>query len=132
LAVVVDASTVIELLSGATSAVAIDERLRNEKTDIHAPHLIDLEVAHAFRHAFLGGRITDEDGQRMFAEFDTLAIVRHSHLQLLGRIWALRQNLSAYDAAYVALAERLDVPLLTLDARLSRSSGHTARIELVG
>lgn len=61
-----------------------------------------------------------------------LPLTRYPHAPFVGRAWALRENITAYDAAYVALAEALDAPLLTTDGRLARSTGHNARMEFVG
>lgn len=79
----------------------------------------------------LAGAVTDERASLALDMLEDLSLVRHDHTKLLKRIWALRSSLSAYDAAYVALAEALDMPLLTCDARLSRSHGHGAKILLL-
>ena len=75
--------------------------------------------------------VSEERASQAFEGFVDLRLVRYPHVQLLQRIWELRHALSPYDAAYVALAEALEAPLLTADARLARSTGHRARIELV-
>lgn len=77
------------------------------------------------------GGISPQDGERWIGVLARLPVLRHPHLPYLARVWELRANISAYDASYVALAESLDAPLLTRDARLARSSGHTARIAFI-
>ncbi len=86
---------------------------------LHAPHLLDVEIAQAVRRFALGGEIESDIGQRALVDLADFPIRRYPHDALLPRIWSLRDNLSAYDAAYVALAEALDAPLLTFDQRLA-------------
>lgn len=97
---------------------------------LHAPHLIDLEVAHVLRKLNLRRILSDVRARQALADLEGLGIVRHEHDIFLPRIWALRATLTAYDAAYVALAETLNAPLITLDRKLARASGHRARIEV--
>ena len=129
--IVVDASAVLELLLGtvrgdrvASYALAPEERL-------HAPHLLDVEVAQALRRLVQLGDITPPRAQQALDDHTALGIDRHAHQDLLPRIWRLRESITAYDAAYVALAEALQAPLLTCDAKLARSHGHRAKMELV-
>lgn len=98
---------------------------------LHAPHLIDLEIAQALRRLVQLKEITAERAQQALDDFDSFAIERHSHRDLLLRIWQLRESMTAYDGAYVALAEALGAPLLTCDSKLGRSHGHHTRIEVV-
>jgi predicted nucleic acid-binding protein len=106
-------------------------RVASTSLTLHAPHLLDLEVAQALRRYAAAGLIDAETGRAALDRLDLLGIERYAHVELLPRVWSLRANLSAYDAAYVVLAEALGAPLLTCDRALSRSPGHTARIELV-
>ena len=99
--------------------------------ELHAPHVIDVEAAHVVRRFLRRGEISDEVAQDAIAYLETMPIERHPHVHLLPRIWALRENLTAYDASYVALAEVLHAPLLTRDQKLARSAGHAARIEYI-
>lgn len=98
---------------------------------LHAPHLIDIEVAQVLRRLLQRKEITDNRAEQAFEDGAQLVIERHPHPPLLARIWQLRDSLSAYDAAYVALAEALPAVLLTCDAKLARAHGHRARIELI-
>jgi predicted nucleic acid-binding protein len=128
---VVDASVVVELLLRTPSALLIEERLFESEQDLHAPHLIDLEVTQALRRYDAKGLLTAAGGHAALSVFVALPIRRWPHVTLLPRIWALRQNLTAYDASYVALAETIDAPLLTRDRALANAPGHRARIEFI-
>lgn len=100
--------------------------------DLHAAHLIDVELLHALRRLVLLGELTAERAGDARTDFAELALTRYPHEPLADRIWELRTNLTAYDAAFVALAEALDAPLLTCDAHLAAAPGHRAGIELHG
>ena len=88
------------------------------------------EPTGGLRHA-AAGRIGTERGGELLADLGDLALQRHAHDWLLPRVWELRHNFTAYDAVYVALAEALDAPLVTRDARLAAAPGHSARIEMM-
>lgn len=126
---VVDTSAVLEAIVARDPAPALIERLADDG-DLHAPHLIDIEVLHALRRLNALGELSEERALDARADFAELTIVRYPHLGLSDRIWELRHNLTAYDAAYVALAETLEVRLVTCDRRLSGAPGHAAHIEL--
>jgi predicted nucleic acid-binding protein len=98
---------------------------------MHAPLAIDAEFLNVLRNLYLHKRVSSHDGTRVLDEFRRMPIVRHPNDTLLGRAWELRNNVAAYDALFVALAEQLDLPLLTRDRRLARSTGHSARIEFI-
>lgn len=127
--VVIDASAVIELLLGTKTGAAVEARLFSAPEELHAPHLIDVEIAHVVRRWLLRGLIDQTRARAALDGLGELPVIRYGHEILLPRIWQLRNNLSAYDAAYVALAELLDAPLLTCDRRLASASGHKARVE---
>lgn len=129
--IVADASIIVDLLLRVPGVDAIDARLFDGNESLHAPHLIDVEVAHALRKYIRGGELTEARGKAALALLQRFPISRHAHDPLLNRIWALRHNLTAYDATYVALAEGLDATLCTRDAPLSLSTGHNARVELI-
>jgi len=129
--IVVDASAALEVLLRTPAAPAVEKRLFASGETLQAPDLIDLEVAQVLRRYAAAGQITADRGRNALANFTELPIRRYPHGMLLYRIWSLRKNLTAYDAAYVALAEALDAPLLTRDQRLATAAGHRARIELL-
>ena len=127
--IVVDASTVLEVLLQKPSALRIEARLFARGETMHAPYLIDLEVTHVLRTYTLRGTIDEQRGQEALSDLSIWPMTRYIHVPLLLRIWALRHNITAYDASYIALAEVLNAPLITCDGRLAGSSGHHARIE---
>ncbi len=126
---VVDTSAVLEALAARDPAPGLVERLAGDG-DLHGPHLIDTEVLHALRRMTMNGAISDERAADARSDFAELALVRYPHQPLSDRIWALRHNLTAYDATFVALAETIGAPLITCDARLASAPGHTADVEL--
>jgi predicted nucleic acid-binding protein len=129
--IVVDASALLELLLQTEAAKAVEARLFDGST-LHAPHVLDLEVAQVLRRY---ERIGDLSSQRGRAALDVLGafrIERYPHYLFLSRVWSLRANVTAYDACYLALAEALDAPLLTRDRRLASVPGHGARVEVIG
>jgi predicted nucleic acid-binding protein len=129
--IVVDASAVLELLLGTDRAERVAARILAPDERLDAPHLLDIEVAQALRRLVQLNGITVRRAEQALDDFAGLVIGRHSHRELLPRIWQLRDSLTAYDGAYVALAEALDAPVLTCDAKLGRAHGHRARIEVV-
>lgn len=129
--IVVDASALIEVLLGTSVAGRLAERLFAEDETLHAPHLLDVEVAQVLRRYALAGTLEAERGAQALEDLGDFPITRYPHQPFLFRIWELRRNVTAYDAAYVALAEALAAPLLTRDAKLAASAGHQARIELM-
>jgi predicted nucleic acid-binding protein len=129
--IVVDASAVLEALLRTSAAKAVEDLLFAPGQTLHAPHLLDVEVAQVIRRYAAKGEIDSERGRTALADLADLPLRRYPHDFLLPRIWDLRNNLTAYDAAYVALAEALDVPLLTRDRRLAAAGGHRAQIELL-
>lgn len=129
--IVIDASALLELLLRTDRAEAIEARALAPEEQLHAPHLIDVEIAQALRRLVQLKEITPSRAQDAFDDHRELFIYRSEHQLLLPRIWQLRESVTAYDAAYVALAEALNAPLLTCDARLGRSHGHRAKIEVI-
>jgi len=129
--IVLDASAVLELLLGAEHAAAVQQRIGAADETLHAPHLLDIEVTQVVRRYCLFEGLSAERGSEALQDLAALDVQRYPHEPLLERVWELRENLTAYDAAYVALAEALGAVLLTCDARLLRASGHHARVEVV-
>ena len=129
--IVLDASAVVELLLGTARGGAVAERVADPALGLHAPHLVDVEVAQALRRYVRGGELDQAAGALALEDLGLLDVQRHSHEPLLGRVWDLRANLTAYDAVYVALAEALDTKLLTCDRRLGRAPGMRGRVDVV-
>ena len=129
--IVVDASILIEVLLLRPSGRAAEARLFATGQTIHAPHLIDVEVGSALRRCAQTGVVEPQRCAEALTDFADLPVHRHPHVFLLPRLWALRANLSAYNATYVALAEALGAPLLTHDRRLAGAPGHAAQIEVL-
>lgn len=128
--IVLDASAAVEWLLQTAAGQRVEERVYSRNETLHAPHLLDLEVTQVLRRLALQGVISARRGEEAVRDLLELRLTRYSHLALLPRIWQLRQNLSAYDAAYLVLAEKLGAPLMTLDAALASASGHGAKVEL--
>jgi predicted nucleic acid-binding protein len=128
---VVDASVLSEVLLGGPAAEAIEARLLGTGQTLHAPHLIDAEVAQVVRRFAMAGEIASEFGREALTDLANFPLRRYPHDFLLPRVWELRHNLSAYDAVYVALAEVLGAQLVTRDRRVATAPGHHARVELV-
>jgi predicted nucleic acid-binding protein len=129
--IVVDASVLVEVLLSRPSVERLGHRLRDPDEALHAPHLIDLEIAQALRRYQAAGDISPQRTHQALVAFAQMPLERHPHWPFLDRIWELRRNLTAYDAAYVALAEALDAPLLTCDRALASAPGHRAVVELI-
>ena len=129
--IVVDASALLELILRTSRARAVERRVFDLKRSMHAPHLIDVEVTQVIRRYTAGGELDAGRGSEAIADLLDFPLNRYPHDFLLPRIWGLRNNLTAYDAAYVALAEALDAPLLTCDQRLASAPGIQTDIELV-
>jgi predicted nucleic acid-binding protein len=124
--IVIDASAVVlGLLNNGDSRRALATE------DVSVPHLADAEVAQALRAQVRRGKVDVGDAGRALGRWAQLGIRRHSSVGLLPRIWTLRDNVTAYDAAYVALAESLRCPLVTGDARLAAAPGPTCSMTVV-
>jgi predicted nucleic acid-binding protein len=127
--IVIDASALVDVIMG-WRAEPIRERLLRASF-VHVPVTVDAELLHALRKHALAGVVGPQHSNAALKLLDGDTLSRHPVQPLAPRMWSLRHNITAYDAAYVALAESLDLPLITRDARLSRSSGHAARIEYI-
>jgi predicted nucleic acid-binding protein len=128
--IVVDASAILEVLLRTPAAPAIEERLSEHGETLHAPHLLDLEVLQVLRRYAAASEISAERAREALDDLPAFRLRRWAHDALTSRIWELRQNLTAYDAAYVALAEALRAPLLTRDRRLASAPGIRTRVEV--
>ncbi len=118
--IVLDSSAAVEWLLGLSLADQVGDRIMATDS-LHAPALLDVEVAQVVRRYTASGEIAAQTGERALSALADLDAVRYTHELLLPLIWRLRSNLTAYDAAFVALAAVLDAPLLTLDARMARA-----------
>jgi predicted nucleic acid-binding protein len=129
--IVLDASAALELLLRTNKGEVVGSRISPASETLHAPHLIDLEVAQVLRRYVSRGQIHEARASAALDDLRDLDLFRYPHEVLLDRIWELRENASAYDAAYLALAEALGAPLLTTDLRLGAVPGTAARVEVV-
>lgn len=128
--IVVDASTLLEVLLRLPAAEAVEARLFEERQTLHAPHLLDVEVTQVLRRYANAGEINEGRGSEALADLADFPIRRYPHGFLLTRAWSLRHNFTAYDAVYVALAESLNARLLTHDQRLAAAVRRHAGIQL--
>ena len=129
--IVPDASVLVDLLRGSGDMEVLIDRLFASRETLHVPHVVDLEVAQALRGSLLRGQAEPDRAAQALADLSDLPLHRYPHTRLLERVWELRDDLTVYDASYVALAEVLEAPLVTRDARLARAGGHRANIELI-
>ena len=129
--IVLDASAAVDWLVQTAEAPRIESRIFSRNHSLHAPDLLDLEIVQVLRRLVREGTLSASRAEAAIQDLLDLRITRYPHVVLLPRIWELRHNLSAYDAAYVALAEKLGATLLTRDAKLASVSGHSAAIEVV-
>lgn len=130
MSVVLDASAVVDYLLAFGAFERIAGRMSRPGETLHAPQLLDLEVAQALRRLVSRQAITAARAQEALDDYAGLRIRRYPHGWMLPRIWQLRENVTAFDAAYITLSEALDAPLVTADGALARSSGHAAAVEL--
>jgi predicted nucleic acid-binding protein len=128
--IVLDASAAVDWLLQTSAGRSIEKRIYSRNETLHAPHLLDLEVTQVLRRLALQRVVPVLRADEAVRDLLDLRISRYPHVVLLPRIWQLRHNLSAYDAAYIVLAEKLGAALVTRDRRLASASGHAAAIEL--
>ena len=129
--IVLDASAAVDWLVQTTAAQRIESRIFSRNQSLHAPELLDLEVAQVLRRLVREGTLSASRAEQAIQDLLDLRITRYPHAVLLPRIWQLRHKLSAYDAAYIVLAEKLGATLLTRDTKLASAAGHTATIDVV-
>jgi predicted nucleic acid-binding protein len=129
--IVVDASALLEFLLQTSIGVRVETRLFRDEDELHAPHLVDVEVVQGLRRLVRTGEVSSGRADEAIADLTDLDLHRHAHVDLLGRAWKLRDNLSAYDAMYVALAEAIEAPIVTCDGPLATAPGLRARIEVI-
>ena len=129
--IVVDASAMLEFLLQTPVGTRVEARLFRDAEEFHSPHLVDVEVTQGLRRLVRSGELTAARAAEAIADLGDLDLHRHAHLDLLTRAWQLRENITAYDAMYMALAEALDATVITCDVPLTKTPGHRARIEVV-
>jgi predicted nucleic acid-binding protein len=128
--IVLDASALLEFLLQTSLGTRIEARLFRGDDELHAPHLVDVEVTQGLRRLVRAGEMSPDRAADAMADLAALDLHRHPHLDLLTRAWKLRENVTTYDAMYVALAEALDAPMVTCDKALAQAPGHHARMEV--
>ncbi|HXW04391.1 MAG TPA: type II toxin-antitoxin system VapC family toxin [Vicinamibacterales bacterium] len=129
--IVIDASALLEFLLQTPLGIRVEARLFRERDEFHSPHLVDVEITQGLRRLVRAGEVSPDRAAEAIADLADLDLHRHAHLDLLMRAWKLREDITAYDGMYVALAEALDALIVTCDKPLSKASGHRARIELI-
>jgi len=129
--IVVDTSALMELLLNMEAAPRVSKRLFDPVQTLHAPHLVDVEVAQVLRRYERAGNVTSDRAEEALQDLGDLPIARYPHDFLLSRVWTLRRNVTACDAVYLALAEALGATLVTRDSALASVPGHNARVEVL-
>ena len=129
--IVVDASALLEFLLQPPLGIRVEARLFRDEDEFHSPHLLDVEVTQALRRLVRAGEVSADRAAEAIEDLIDLDIHRHAHLDLLTRAWKLRENVTAYDAMYVALAEALDATVVTCDTPLANARGHRAHVDVI-
>lgn len=130
--IVLDASAALEVLLNTTRARRVSQRIFRVDESLHAPHLIDVEVAQVLRRLARRGELDTLRAEQVLEDLADLPIARYPHAMLLPAVWALRDNATAYDAVYLVLAEALGATLVTCDRALASVPGHRAHVEVIG
>lgn len=129
--IVVDASALLEFLLQTPLGIRVEARIFRDGDELHVPHLADVEIVQALRRLVRTGDVSAARAADAIDDLTDLDVHRHAHVDLLGRAWKLRENISAYDAVYVALAEAIQAPIVTCDGPLANAPGHRTRIEVI-
>jgi predicted nucleic acid-binding protein len=128
--IVLDTSAAVDWLLQTPAGLRIEQRIYAHQDTLHSVHLLDVDFVQVLRRLVREGTLMPKRAEQAIEDMAALRITRYAPVLLLQRIWRLRQNLSAYDAAYVALAEKLQAPLITRDQRIAAAPGNTATIEV--
>ena len=129
--IVIDASALLEFLLQTPLGTRVEARLFRSRDEFHLPHLADVEVTQGLRRLVRAGEVSSDRAADAIADLADLDLHRHPHIDLVGRAWKLRENVTAYDAMYIALAEALEAPIVTCDQSLTRAPGHRVHIEVI-
>lgn len=129
--IVIDASALTELLLQTDLGARVEGRIARDADNLHSPHLVDVEVLSALRRLVQTGEVAAARAADAIEDLALFRIVRYGHLDLAARAWELRQNVTAYDAMYLALAESLAATVITCDQRLAAAPRLRARIEVI-
>jgi predicted nucleic acid-binding protein len=129
--IVLDASAAVELLLDTATGRRVAILIEDPAMAVHVPHLLDVEVTSVLRRLAREGVVDAEDAKAAIEDLVALDLQRHSHDVLLERAWALRKNVTAYDAMYIALAEALGATLVTCDRKLAKTTGISAKVETI-
>jgi predicted nucleic acid-binding protein len=129
--IVVDASALLEFLLQTPLGARVEARLFRDGHELHAPHLMDVEVVQGLRRLVRIGEVSSVRADEAIADLTDLDLHRHGHLDLLARAWKLRHNITAYDAMYIALAEAIEAPVVTCDNPLAEAPGSRVLIEVI-
>jgi predicted nucleic acid-binding protein len=129
--IVVDASALLEFLLQTSIGVRVEARLFRDEDELHAPHLADVEVVQGLRRLVRMGEVSSGRADEAIVDLADIDLHRHPHVDLLGRAWKLRDNVSAYDAMYVALAEAIEATIVTCDRPLAKAPGRRTQVEVI-
>jgi predicted nucleic acid-binding protein len=129
--IVLDASAAVEFLLGTKLGTSVKTRIRGNEETLHAPHVLDLEVASALRRLVRHGEVRAARARAALDDLVRVPVTRYPHAVFLQRIWELRANASVYDAAYLALGEALSATVVTCDSRVAGIPGHAAIVEVL-
>jgi predicted nucleic acid-binding protein len=128
--IVLDASAVVDWMLQTPAGQRIEQRIYAHNDTLHSVHLLDVEFAQVLRRLVREGTLTCRRAEEATEDLMALRVTRYAPVLLLDRIWRLRHNLTAYDAAYVGLAEELKAPLITRDQKIAAAPGHAAAVEV--
>jgi len=128
--IVLDASAVVDWMLQTSAGQRIEQRIYARNDTLHSVHLLDVEFAQVLRRLMRERTLTSRRAEEAIEDLMALRITRYAPVLLLSRIWQLRNNMTAYDAAYVALAEELKAPLITRDQKIAAAPGHAAAVEV--
>jgi predicted nucleic acid-binding protein len=129
--IIVDASALLEFLLQTSIGLRVEARLFRDEDELHAPHLVDVEVLQGLRRLVRMGEVSSGRADEAIVDLADLDLHRHPHVDLLGRAWKLRDNVSAYDAMYVALAEAIEATIVTCDRPLAKAPRRGTRVEVI-